>query len=368
MMMTARAQLAIVEAAYQVELSDAAWLEGVARACLPLLDRGLGVCAFEFQHYPSGPPTILSGKMLGMSEELAAVYPRVFASLTPDVQARPFRHGPCTTASRMMGGSTQLKGHDVMQRFSHKFGLHDSIWVTAAEPSGWGCGLHAGRPTLTSLSRTEVTRWARIASHLGAAVRLRRRLARAGGTTDVPALAPADAVFSPEGRAEHADGDAKQPPALERLRASVLEMERVRRKPSRAGGASSLERWHGLVDARWSLLDHFESGSKRYIVARENQPQPPGVAALTLRERQVVAYAALGHDNKVIAYDLGIAHSTVRVLMARAAAKFGVQNREQLIAAYETSQRTSPPGERAVPCLDPKSVAYDDQKHSNRGA
>jgi DNA-binding NarL/FixJ family response regulator len=82
------------------------------------------------------------------------------------------------------------------------------------------------------------------------------------------------------------------------------------------------------------LLDQFESDGRRFIVARENAPRPPGPGALTLRERQVVGYAALGHDNKIIAYDLGIAHATVKVLMARAAMKLGVRSRAEVISTY----------------------------------
>lgn len=358
-MMTARAQLEIIEAAYRLDLPDAEWLQGIAQACLPQLGRGFGLCAFEFRHTPEGRPEIVAGKMLDMPDELAASYPRIFASLNPDIQARPFRQGPCTTGSRMMGGATQLAREEVMLRNSQTFGIRDSVWITAAEPSGWGLGLHAGRSKLVSLSNHEIEQWSRVAAHLGAAVRLRRRLERTA-TPDVPAVADPEAVFSPEGRVEHAQGEAEEPAALERLRDAIADVERIRRASAGSERSPGLERWQGLVDARWSLLDHFESGGKRYVVARENKPAPPGAHALTLRERQVVAYAALGHDNKVIAYDLGIAHSTVRVLLARASAKFGVSDREHLIAAFERSQRAANSGRLAVPCLASPSQASHD--------
>lgn len=54
---------------------------------------------------------------------------------------------------------------------------------------------------------------------------------------------------------------------------------------------------------------------------------------MTARERDVLARALRGSDNKVIAYDLGVAHSTVRVLMARAAVKLGARSRPELLAA-----------------------------------
>jgi len=333
-MLTAGTQLAIVEAAYRVDLSDSEWLEGIARACVSSLARGFGLCAFEFRHRSGERPEILGCTMLSIPKDLAAAYPSIFKSMDPEVQTRPFAHGPCTTASRMMGGAKQLEHNTLMQRQAHRFGIQDSIWITAAEPSGWGCGLHAGRGEPTSLSRNDVERWSRIASHVGAAVRLRRRLRR-DAATETPNLSPADALFSPEGRVEHAQGDARQSQVLERLRTAVLSIERTRSMPQSSEPDENFGLWPGLVDARWSLLDAFETDGRRYIVARENTPDPPGPSALTLRERQVVSYAALGHDNKVIAYDLGIAHSTVRVLMARAAAKFRVGSREQLIEAYE---------------------------------
>jgi DNA-binding CsgD family transcriptional regulator len=53
-------------------------------------------------------------------------------------------------------------------------------------------------------------------------------------------------------------------------------------------------------------------------------------AVLTTREREVVRLLAKGRTNKEIAYDLGVTHSTVRVLLARAAAKLRTRSREQL--------------------------------------
>lgn len=55
------------------------------------------------------------------------------------------------------------------------------------------------------------------------------------------------------------------------------------------------------------------------------------VDLLSKREREVVRRALLGDRNKVIAYDLGLADSTVRVLMRRAAAKMQVRSRRELL-------------------------------------
>jgi len=63
---------------------------------------------------------------------------------------------------------------------------------------------------------------------------------------------------------------------------------------------------------------------------------------LTEREHQIVALAVLGQHNKLIAYNLGISHSTVRVLMARAARKLCAQSRDELIRRCEDGAAQCP--------------------------
>jgi DNA-binding CsgD family transcriptional regulator len=319
--------LEIVEAAYRLDATEGEWLDGIAQACRPALDQGFGVCVFEFEHQMGSAPQILRRSKLGVPEELSKVYSAVFSGMEPDVKVRPFTHGPCTTGSQMMGQRGEFIHNDHMKRHVHPLGMYDSIWITAAEPSGAGCGIHAGRPSIAWASRAMRERWSRIASHLAAGLRLRRRLRQLG------ALPRVEAVLSPEGKMLHAEGQADEPRSIERLRRAVLDVEKVRSTQHR-NASTSLGRWQGLIDARWSLIDQFDQDGKRFIVARENEPRPPGPGAFTERERQVVGYAALGHDNKVIAYDLGIAHSTVKVLMARAAAKLAVRSRAEVISVY----------------------------------
>ena len=60
-------------------------------------------------------------------------------------------------------------------------------------------------------------------------------------------------------------------------------------------------------------------------------PPPHAIDRLTRREREVLLRALRGGANKEIAYDLGLAHSTIRVFMARAAEKFGALSRAELL-------------------------------------
>jgi len=320
--------LAIVEAAYRFGTTEDEWLDGIAQTCRPALDDGFGLCVFQFQHQMGSPPQVLRHTKLGIPDGLAKIYGAVFRGMQPEVRVRPFTHGPCTTGSQMMGQRSEFMHNEHMKRHVHQFGMHDSVWITAAEPSGWGCGIHAGRVEIRWTTPSFRHCWARIASHLSAGLRIRRRLEERAAAANV------EAVLSSEGKLLHAEGPAKQPQAVALLRRAVLDVERARGPQRRGDTVASLDAWPGLLDARWSLIDEFDRDGRRFIVARENAPRSPGPGALTQRERQVVGYAALGHDNKIIAYDLGIAHATVKVLMARAATKLGVRSRAKVVSAY----------------------------------
>jgi DNA-binding CsgD family transcriptional regulator len=87
------------------------------------------------------------------------------------------------------------------------------------------------------------------------------------------------------------------------------------------------------------LIELFEQGDRRYLVARRNEPVPPPHAALTLRERQVIAYAAQGHSNKLIGYELGISASTVAAALANASKKLRVKSRLELIKVLTFGSR-----------------------------
>ena len=77
-MASAAEVLSIVESAYRIDVSDSEWLNGIARACQPVIDGGFGLCAFEFRYQKGSPPEILQATMLGMPAKLAEIYPTVF--------------------------------------------------------------------------------------------------------------------------------------------------------------------------------------------------------------------------------------------------------------------------------------------------
>jgi DNA-binding NarL/FixJ family response regulator len=144
----------------------------------------------------------------------------------------------------------------------------------------------------------------------------------------------------------HATGEASLADARRALTAAVTKVERARTS-SRHDAREALELWRGLVSARWTLVDQIDAHGTRYIVARENVPSAADLPMLTLTERCVVAYAARGFSTKEIAYTLGLADTTVRVLMMRAVRRSGVRNRHELLLLAKAATD----GDRPAPDL-----------------
>jgi len=118
------------------------------------------------------------------------------------------------------------------------------------------------------------------------------------------------------------------------LHRAVMDVEQLE-PPSRRDREVLREAWRGLVSGQWRLVDHFDANGRKYVVAAISEDAPsPRPASMSEREYQVMRAAALGCTNKEIAADLGIAPSTVRVLVHRAAVKLGTTDREGAIARF----------------------------------
>ncbi len=227
-----------------------------------------------------------------------------------------------------LGLEIPVPGGERLAAVFRRLKMGDVYGINGRNPSGQGCFIGVVLPPrFAPISPAMRHTCARIARHVAAGYRLRRRLATAesGAVVD-----RADAVISVDGAIEHATGDARTKDAREALRRSVVTVAAARGKKRLDDPDKALATWKALVDARWSLVDHFERGGSQYLVAHRNECQPAPLALLTERERQVVALAAMGHANKSIAYDLGIATSTVGVLLSRALKRLGLRSRRQL--------------------------------------
>jgi len=211
--------------------------------------------------------------------------------------------------------------------------LERSAWDSSMAGDALGLICHDGTKQLvfvgvgmrkkTSLGEQDRRLGERIATHIGAALRLRGR--------PVVGLNQAEAVLSRAGKVEHLG--------------SANDGERIvqgfaRRRHARSGRVAfetALEVWQGLHEGRWSLVDYVDTDGKGFVLAVRNEPARDIPSLLTDRQRAAVALAALGYTNKQIAYGLGLTATAVAMLLARARAATGARTRAELVRAFKHS-------------------------------
>ncbi len=175
-----------------------------------------------------------------------------------------------------------------------------------------------------------------VAAHVTTALRLRRT-----ALPPDPHAEGVEAVLDPAGRVRDARGEAAPRSAREALAESARRIAWARGRARRADPEEALRLWRGLVDGTWSLVDHVESDGRRFFLARRNPPGAADPKALSSRERDILALAALGHSNKYVGYLLGLAPSTVAGHLAAAQRKLGLGSRSDLISVFGAGRGSS---------------------------
>ena len=319
--------LDVLENAYRFDGDDAEWLARVGRAMQQQIDpRRVGTVAFLYSLSSAGQVTVNTVRSFDVPDEIAALAGAIPQGLPQWYVRQTFAQVPCESAVHTGNAKARAFCRTSLTTAFSSVGWRDLLVINGLDPTGNGIYVGAARKTARPLPRPVRARWTRVAVHLAAAWRLRRSL-RAPGAASLDA---AEAVLRPDGKIEHARDEARASDARTSLTQAARAIERARTKSGKEGERAVAE-WTGLIAARWSLVDHFESDGKRYLVARRNDVADVGKAELSPRELQAVAFAALGHTNKLIAYEMGISAETVRVLLHRAGRKLGAQDRTELI-------------------------------------
>jgi DNA-binding CsgD family transcriptional regulator len=317
----------IVETAYDVVDDDEHWLGSIATAVRSGLDCGLGVVAYFYD--ASATRLKLFGYVrAGASELEIEIARRIHAHpawRSSALLRETYRSSTALTYSSEMGDE---RWQDLLAG-TGRGGDNGPFRVRifhVGDPSHRGCVIGAPDVRAAASPLTHKASWARVAAHLAASLRLRRRLAEHEGSSPLE-----EAILSPSGTLLHAEGPAKTRSARDGLRDATLAIEKARGRLRRADPDAALNLWRGLLDGRWSLIDRVEHDGRRLIVAHRNNVATRGLRALTFRERQVAAYAALGHSNKLIAYELGLSLGSVGTHLTAALVKLGAKSRLELI-------------------------------------
>jgi DNA-binding CsgD family transcriptional regulator len=317
--------IGIVEALYLSELSADRWLRIVAERLRPVLDRyGLGIAAGL--HSSPDPcsfhPT--HALLCDVPGPLAdAFFRSVSAGFSPVYVADSFLSRACYLSSDVREWKT-VPG--VVNGEFAAAGSADFFQINVIEPDGDGCWFCSPQAELRPIEADTYLLLTRVARHMSAAHRLFRKHQGASLSPD-----HAEAVLDPDGRVRHATGPAQDSGNQGALARAAHSMDLARSRFDGADSRRAIEQWPSLIAKRWTLLEHFESDGKRFILAMENRRKPPSFDLLTARERDVILRALAGRGNKAIAHELGLAQSTVRVLLGRAAIKLRAHSRKELL-------------------------------------
>ena len=312
--------ISIVEAAYRSDASEREWIEGVASAVARTLGRGLGAWAFFLD-----ASDLSNIRVWGLDRSHLAIdlNPETFLASADEAAAYYTKQAVGTSSSQV--GVAAWKASRHYNEIYKPAGAEDVLGLVAIDANRIGCVVAVPLPEITRLRPREVRAYSQLAAHLATGHRLRV------GLSQQPVERGPEAVLRPDGTLEHATDTTKPARAQEALRRLALGIDRARSDLRRDDPDRALEIWTAMVSGRWTLVDQFHGVGKRFLIARRNDPKVAEPAKLTLRERQIASYAALGHSNKLIAYELGIAASTVATHLTSAQTKLGVKNRVELI-------------------------------------
>ncbi len=315
-----------VEAAYRLDVEDDEWLRQLTDIVEPLLKPDTGIVSYFFDL--TGPRTALQHPYLKRAE-LSRAIQEMPTFNDPAQRSTLMLASPVSTISQLL---TAAQYRLWLKDNGSAMGIVDSLGLCALDPDGQGVVVSAGLMKPLRLEPKSRAQLARLSTHIGSAFRLRRHLAELSGGHNV--INAADAVLTPSGEVAHARSAARQANARSLLRRAAKAADHARSRSGRRDPERALAAWKGMVDGRWSLVDQFDSDGRRFWLAHKNPPHAPDPRRLTARERQVLAYAAMGQSQKQIAYTLGISIGTVGNHLSAGMQKLGVRSRVELVRYF----------------------------------
>lgn len=326
----------VLETGYARATGEETWLGSLAASLEPLAEgRGVLVSSFDFGASGQGLRSLVPSA--DVPEPVARAYRELFLLASrgpPALRQTLFAPPPCVCRSSHRVARLEDGLRAQVARVFAGTGVRECLGVAAVEPDGTGLLVSVPCEREISLAPRTVHQLTLVAAHLCSATRLRSGAADPSAGRDATGLPDVEAVLTPSGAVRHATGEATGVAARASLAEAVRSVERARGRLRRTDPEEALAIWSALFDGRWSIVECTESDGRRSLLARRNQPGVHDPKALAPAERHVLAYAAMGHSNKYIAYALGVATSTVSSRLATAIRKLGIRSRRDVIELF----------------------------------
>lgn len=320
-----------VESVYLLDGGLSDWLSRVVATAQPFSPEA-GVVGFLQRAHGDGVETV----------GLVATGDGASLSYVRTLQERYFRpelvdhfNSPLARSGSLIGQLTAA-GLDARaaQEVSLAAGYADALGLYANLGDGWFVTLLAPAQRVIGEPRALRLRWSRLSHHLGAGLRLRRRL--------LASAADPEMVLTADGSLVHVSPEWATTTAPQRVTEASRAVAMARGRMRYDAPDDALSIWQGLVDGRWSLADRVEPSGRRVIVAYLNEPDLARPALITAREAVVARHAADGAALKEIAYALGISIATVQGALGRAMKKLRVTSRAELARVVHATQGYGP--------------------------
>ncbi|MFZ5892049.1 MAG: helix-turn-helix transcriptional regulator [Myxococcota bacterium] len=313
-MNSSRDVLSLIEAAYRPRESALAWLQEVTEAFVDVMGEGLGGAGIFYDAGQSGDIRVKgmhtcdlpSGLVEEILRQPACWCEQALFSLCAQ------RTPAFATARRTLRPLFPRMG-DALARL----GLEDAAFVNVIGPAHRGAIIgvvNRGRPYAPRTRHL----WRQVSAHLSVGLRLQEQLSALTSAEQASAQAASPLSGCRERTSHRKHADLQR----ELLCQALARLEST--PPARYTQALvTSDVWSALCSGRWSLIEDFERDGRCYFLVCRNEPRLAKARALSERERRVCEYAALGYSNKLIAYSLGLAVSTVAAHLERARRKLG---------------------------------------------
>jgi DNA-binding NarL/FixJ family response regulator len=326
----AKRAIDVVEAAYSLDGTEAEWLDRILATAWLDIDTGCGTYAFTGNEEVPNLDASPAFAQRELDVRYAARLETVNRDAPQDVFALLRRElVTCGGLVQTLGANSPVVVH--FREVVSPVGVEDGFSLFARDAAGGSVSLSAPAREVLEIAPRVRGIWRRIGLHLASGLRLRRKLA---ASTTVR-----DALFDPSGRIRDAHDTIKDDEGARGvLTRAVLGMEKARRADVRSSPDDALSLWRGLVAGEWSLVDHWESGGRRYLAAYRNRPDARDPRALTPTERSVLRYLGMGAANKDIMYALGLPAGTVAAAVTQLFKKLRVKRRVDLALIADPSR------------------------------
>lgn len=304
-----RAALAAAESVYREHASEQAWVEELRQAVQGVLpSAALAVGTFLFSPAGEFRPRSYAGPDIDS-------FARTIALASTSTLRRVFARGPVVKVTE------RIAPNDPSWVAVLDEGYREIVGCVCRDTSNLGAFIAFHQTRELTLTPLERRRLSRVSAHVATALRLRSRQRKT------------EAVLGGDGKLLDASGPARRSEQREALQRAARALDRAWARASYEPEAC-LAVWHALIDGRWTLHERFESDGRRFWVALENAPTDAQAHKLTERESAVVGLVAVGHAQKLVAYELGLSEALISNSIKSALHKLGARSRAELVALY----------------------------------